>query len=155
MLFEVKPCRFGRGLFATRDIRKGDVILTFTGKIITQDDVDAKPEGKDVNALEINDTSYIDLEEPGVFANHSCNPTAGIYDDRKLIALRDIAPSEEVTYDYSTSVDGGWTMPCACGENDCVGYVCDFKDLPREKQERYLGLDVVMSYIAKQYIKIS
>src|SRR3989338_6474480 len=99
MKFTVKTCRFGRGLFATELIMPGETILTFTGPIISQNEVDLKSDTEEANPMQIADETYIDLQEPGVLANHSCNPNAGIKDATYLIALKDIVPDEEIMYD--------------------------------------------------------
>ena len=151
MSYTIKNCRFGRGLFATRNIRKGDHILTMSGPIISQEQVDIKPDKEQVNALQIDEERYIDLQEPGVLGNHSCNPNAGLQEDTKLIAIKDIALDEEITYDYSSTVDGGWTMPCACGEKECRKKVKDFKLLPKEVQNNYLETGIVQKYIREKY----
>ena len=65
-----------------------------------------------------------DLDSVGWhLANHSCNPNA-IIDakrDNYLVARRDIAPDQEITFDY------GWErfepMPCRCGEEHCSGNI--------------------------------
>ena len=148
MKFTVKTCRFGRGLFATELIPIGETILTFTGPIISQSEVDLKSDTEEANPMQIADEIYIDLQEPGVLANHSCNPNAGIKNDTNLIALKDIVPNEEIMYDYSTTIDGGWTMPCGCQEKECRNEVYDFKDLPKKKQKHYLKLGIVQKYLS-------
>ncbi|MBI5797703.1 SET domain-containing protein-lysine N-methyltransferase [Candidatus Woesearchaeota archaeon] len=151
MHFSIKQCRFGRGLFAAKDIAKGEHILTLTGKVITQEEVDNKPEKQQANALQIEYDFYMDLEEPGVLINHSCNPNTGIQKDKEVIAIRDIKAGEEMTWDYSTSVDGGWTMPCGCAEKNCRKKVKDFKVLPKKVKESYLQQNIVLSFIKEKY----
>lgn len=151
MKFIVKNCRFGRGLFATRPIPLGETILVFTGPIISQNEVDLKSDQEEANPMQIGDEMYIDLQEPGVLANHSCNPNAGIQNNINLIALKDINAGDEIMYDYSTTIDGGWTMPCDCQDKECRKEVYDFKDLPQKKQEHYLKLGIVQRYIVKKY----
>ncbi len=150
-MFTTKQCRFGRGLFATRNISKGETILHFTGSIITQDDVDQRSDKDAANALQIEEDLYMDLKEPGVLVNHSCNPNAGIKEDKFLIAIKDISIDEEITWDYSTSVDTEWTMPCHCQEKDCRTMVEDFESLSSEIQQKYIKQEVVLNYIQKKY----
>ena len=155
MSFEIKNCRFGRGLFATRNIKNGELILTFTGSLISQEEVDKKVDEEEANPLQIEDEFYIDLEEPGILVNHSCNPNVGIQNDTKLVAIRDIKAGEEIMYDYSTTVDGGWTMPCKCGEKNCRKKVKDFLMLPKKIQKQYLEQKIVQKYIQKNISKPS
>ncbi len=37
-----------------------------------------------------------------MYMNHSCDPNAGIINDRKLVASKDIHKGGEITIDYST-----------------------------------------------------
>ena len=150
-MFTTKSCRHGRGLFATKNIAEGTSILEITGKKITQADVDKRSYKEAANALQIDEELYIDFEEPGVLVNHSCNPNAGIKEDVFLIAIKDIAPNEEITWDYSTSVDTGWTMPCHCEEKNCRKLVKDFASLPKKVQKKYLELGSVLRYITKEF----
>ena len=64
----------------------------------------------------------IDPDRPLDHINHHCTPNAAFGPRRQLIALRPIAPHEEVTIDYSTTeADSAWTMRCACGAAACRG----------------------------------
>lgn len=97
----------------------------------TQDQL-PRPYIKD-DYLQILENLYIgpDGSPPDVvdFANHSCNPNCRIYVALPLIhlvALRDIAVGEEITYDYGvTMYDDPWTMKCNCGESNCRGLIGD------------------------------
>lgn len=62
--------------------------------------------------------------EPADLVNHSCNPNCGIRGQISMVAMRDIQPGEEITYDYAMS-DG---VPfdefsCACGALSCRGKI--------------------------------
>lgn len=52
------------------------------------------------------------------FLNHSCSPNCRV-DGRLLVALRDLAAGEELTFDYNATE---WSLatpfPCACGACD-------------------------------------
>ena len=140
----------GTGVFARRKINKGEPILEFTGPIISFAEAVLKGE-KECYPLQIGKDRYIDLMAPGCYANHSCQPNAGIVNDTILVAIRDILPGEEVRYDYSTTMDEDhFTMVCRCGSSQCRGVVTDFKKIPLLRQREYLGMKVVMSFIADQ-----
>lgn len=150
--FEVRESKnLGRGLFATRFIKKGDQILEFAGQVIFFKEVLDKELDQQSNPLQIGPTEYIDIEEPGVFANHSCSPNAGIKDDRFLVAIKDIPPGQEICYDYSTTMDEEhWTLECKCESPDCRHTVKDFKYLPPEVQASYIELNIVQSFIRRK-----
>ncbi|MEO6595566.1 MAG: SET domain-containing protein-lysine N-methyltransferase [Planctomycetota bacterium] len=72
------------------------------------------------------------------FLNHSCAPNAMLR-ERTLIALRDIARGEEVTFDYATTeYDMAAPFPCGCGAPACRGVISGFKHLTPEQQQALL-----------------
>jgi SET domain-containing protein len=147
----VEKCELGLGVFAVRDFAKGEIILEFIGQTIQLEDVLAKGVLSG-NPLQVGNRTYIDLEPPGLFANHSCAPNAGIRHDRLLVALRSIKRGEEIRYDYSTTMlDGLWTMQCQCGVSNCRKLISDFYLLPPKIQQHYLHLGVVQDFIAKRF----
>ena len=93
-------------------------------------------------------TSSGDIDD---YVNHSCEPNCGIRNDGEhviLFALRDIAKSEEITFDYSTTQTGGfWSMLCQCGSPNCRGMIGDFRDLPAATQQFYLAEGAVLTYL--------
>jgi hypothetical protein len=146
----IAECELGRGVFARQAIRKGDIILAFGGRLI--DFAETRRRGsEECMAIQVGPDQYIDTLPPGVFANHSCAPNAGIRNDRDLAALRDIQPGEEIRYDYSTTMDEkSFTMHCRCGARGCRRVVTDFSELPTGVQEFYLSQGLVMSFIARR-----
>lgn len=140
----------GSAMFAGQDIKEGEEILRFVGRRITFEEAVAKGE-RQSDTLQIGDDLYLDLEEPGRSVNHSCDPNAGIADDLRLVAIRDIEKGEEIRFDYSTTMaEDYWTMECHCGSASCRGVVKDFKDLPHDLQQKYLELGVVERFIVEQ-----
>ena len=58
--------------------------------------------------------------------NHSCKPnceTRVIRGHVWIIALRDIDPGEELSYDYGYDIEHWEEHPCRCGHPKCVGYI--------------------------------
>ena len=149
--FSVGPCALGEGLFARQRIRQAGMILRFTGPIVSGPDARMKGENP-FNLLQIGPSEYIDLEHPGVFLNHSCAPNAGVVDDTVVIALRDIAPGEEITFDYSTTMSEQFeTMECLCGLPNCRRVIGDFHELPRTLKDRYLAARLVQRFIVAEH----
>lgn len=161
--FEMKECRFGKGLFSKRDIKKGESILKFEGSKINVKNTLGKPENEVSYPLQfraayyVNPSAranYINIAAPGAMANHSCDPNAGIREDLFLVAIKDITKGEEILWDYSTSMDEDhWEMDCACGSPDCRHKIRDFYHLPQEIKEKYLKMGIVMNHIAAQYLR--
>jgi hypothetical protein len=68
------------------------------------------------------------------FMNHHCEPSTEIR-DRYVIALRDIAEGEDVTFDYNTTeYDMAEPFTCRCGSARCVGLVRGAKHLTPEQR---------------------
>src|SRR5512138_1458018 len=85
--YYIERCDVGLGVFASRDLEPGDVILEIGGPII--DFAETKRRGpRECMAIQVGDDRYIDTQAPAVFVNHSCEPNAGIRNDEKMIALR-------------------------------------------------------------------
>jgi hypothetical protein len=140
----------GFGIFAGKSFRKNEFLFRFSGPIITLAKAIAKGETEG-NVLQIGPSSYIDLEAPSVFGNHSCRPNSGLRDQVFCHALRDIAKGEEIFYDYSTTMsERRWTMQCQCGTPLCRGVIGDFHDLPLRLQRRYLAMRIVQPFIVEE-----
>ena len=147
----------GKALYAKRFIPKGSYILTFCGPLVC----DAEATRRDManfgrimgNELQIGPDFYVYLQEPGRLINHSCESNAGIKDDTILVATKDIQKDEEITFDYSSTMDEGeiWAMECKCGQPNCRGYAADFRTLPRETRQKYLQCGLVQNFIKVQY----
>lgn len=146
----VAACDVGRGLFAARAFAAGDHILDFHGRQVDASDP-INHSDQQGNLLQIGPQRYLVPEPPALFANHSCEPNAGLRHTVSLFALCPIQPDEEIRFDYSTTMDeDNWTMVCRCGAPTCRGVIRDFKYLPPDLQAHYLTLDIVQPFIARQ-----
>lgn len=148
--FEVKPhARFGRGCFAKNRIMAGEIICKMTGPTMSLKELlDKYDESNWTNPLQIAEDKYIDLIEPYVCFNHSCQPNAALRNKGILFALKDIEMNEEICYDYSTSVDDGlWRMDCACLAPNCREIIGDFQTIPHDAKEFYKSKNALTAYI--------
>jgi hypothetical protein len=140
----------GLGVVARRRIRPGELILRFGGPSVTFAEAVAMGDDQ-CYTLQVAPDRYIDLDEPGRYVNHSCDPNTGVV-QLHLVALRPIHPGEEVRFDYSTTMDEDhWEIPCLCGSPSCRGRIADFKHVDPPTRRRYLQLGIVMSFIARQH----
>lgn len=142
----------GKGVFATSFIPKREVIIEFTGQAYTKTEYIELLNPKNCHFLQINQDCFMGPSgKADDLINHSCNPNGGVvYEDAKvfLIAIRDIQANEEITFDYSTTMDEGhWEMDCICGERTCRKKIRDFKYLPSDLKQKYLDLGIVAPFI--------
>lgn len=121
------------------------MIVVFGGHVVTFDFFETLPQVCQDYSYQIADDlifAFISPDEIGEIDcfNHSCAPNAGFNGHIELVAMRDIAAGEEVTFDYATCLTTGFgDMDCLCGTSNCRGRVTgeDWK-LP-ELQQRYRG----------------
>jgi hypothetical protein len=151
----IRDTEKGKAVFEDTDIRKGDFICDFTGPTCTMDEYKKMHDPRNNHFLQIDEDRFMGPSgNADDLINHSCDPNGGlIYRDGavKYIAIRDIRKDEELSFDYSTTMDEDcWEMDCLCGEKNCRGTVRDFKRLPAALQEKYMALGVVMPYIVKR-----
>lgn len=129
----------GRGVFATRTIRKGARIVEYRGARLARDVADARPASDPRDSFhtllfEVSGGMVIDASLRGNAArwiNHGCDPNceAMEYDDGRvfIFAKRTIRAGEELRYDYGLDYDGRLThrarraFACRCGATCCRG----------------------------------
>ena len=114
------------GCYTTTAIRKGVRVAEYTGPRMSKQDADARYQGSPVTYLfGLGDGSMvIDGHGLAMFINHSCDPNCETseVDGRVWIsAIRNIAPGEEITYDYCLYDGGDEEAPCNCGARHCRG----------------------------------
>jgi SET domain-containing protein len=128
----------GKGVFALQPIAAGETIIEYTGELISWKEAlrrhphdPAQP--NHTFYFHIDDQHVIDANVGGNAArwiNHACdtNCEADERDGRVFIqATRDIAPGEELFYDYGLVIDERYTpklkkdYPCHCGSANCRG----------------------------------
>lgn len=132
----------GRGAFALRRIPAGTRLIEYTGERITPEEAaqrydDDAMEHAHTFLFTVDDETVIDGARGGNearYINHSCEPNCEAVDEDGRIfiyALRDIAPGEEITYDYHLERTGGlprnWRTlyACHCGAPSCRGTMLD------------------------------
>jgi uncharacterized protein len=135
----------GRGLFARERINAGEVVVVKGGYVLTKAERDAI--GKDLGPSEIQITEDLFIgpvtraeREGGMMhLNHSCEPNLGLQGQLVYVALRDIGPDEELTFDYAMTADEPDEMICRCGSSSCRGTITGFDWQKPEIQRKYDG----------------
>ena len=130
----------GLGAFATRQIRRGQRIVEYTGEHIDNDEADRRYDDEKMKRHHtflfiVDDKEIIDAAVGGNdarFINHSCDPNAEAVVEGKQIfiyALRTIRPGEEILYDYQYERTDEHTdedeqfYKCRCGAENCRGSI--------------------------------
>jgi hypothetical protein len=147
---EIRKSKFGKGLFAVKDIEAGTILCNVATreKELTLADT-ILLESKESHAIQIDFDKYFLCESPFLYSNHSCNPNCGINANLEMLALKNIKAGKELFWDYSTSMlEHHWTMKCKCGEKNCRKIVTDFDLLPIALQLKYLRMNIVLPFIA-------
>ncbi len=129
--------KMGSGVFATRDILKDEIIAEFKGPRIKEADMTGIPDEVWSHFFNVGVDEYIIAREPAVRTNHSCDPNAGIARDIFLVAMRDIAKGEEITFDYSVITADNWKLECKCGSPICRKVISNYVDLPEAVKRKY------------------
>jgi SET domain-containing protein len=131
----------GDGVFALRDIARGERIIEYIGERIDDDQATAR---YDDEAMEHHHT-FLFAVRPNVvidamrggnesrFINHSCAPNCESVVERGRVfihARRRIPAGTELTYDYWYSADESYSLrdlrrlyPCRCGAKTCRGTI--------------------------------
>jgi len=124
------------GCYTTIPIKKGSMVIEYTGPLISKDEGDKRYEGREYTYLfGMDDGRVIDGHGMAAFINHSCDPNCETDEiDGKLwiIALRDIKAGEELSYDYCLW-DGEEEdpAPCYCGAKNCRGTMYSEEEVER------------------------
>ncbi|MEM1158671.1 MAG: SET domain-containing protein-lysine N-methyltransferase [Verrucomicrobiota bacterium] len=129
----------GSGLFATKDLKKGQRIIEYVGEKISKEesyrraDKQLKKSNKSddgaVYIFEIDEDHDIDGNvewNPARLINHSCDPNCEASDEDGRIwieSVRKIKKGEELSYNYGYDLEHFEDHPCRCGSRNCVGYI--------------------------------
>lgn len=87
----------GKGVYAGRDFKKGEVVIRYNLSILTKSELESLPPTEKQFTHKHSGTHYL-YSEPERYVNHSDYPNT--YQDLKNkcdVALRDIKKNEEIT----------------------------------------------------------
>jgi SET domain-containing protein len=137
----------GTGVFASRDLKKGERIVEYRGELISKEESERRglalmekarhDGGAAVYIFTLDEEWDLDGDQPDNDArliNHSCDPNceAWNYDNRLFIeASRPIKKGEELSFNYGFSVDTWEDHPCRCGTAKCAGYIVAREEWPK------------------------
>jgi SET domain-containing protein len=136
----------GRGLFATADISKDEIVAVKGGHIVDRKTLREKitPRLGPVE-IQIDENLFIapvtdeERELSMLYSNHSCDPNLGVRGEITFLAMRDIRGGEELTHDWAMTDDDDYSVECKCGAPNCRRIITG-KDWQRpDLQNRYTG----------------
>ncbi len=140
----------GKGIFALKNIRRGETVFTITGKVVHWVVKDENSSLYGPCWVGMSKNRWIDPDGLANFLNHSCDPSCGIKGARRVTALRNIKHGEEITIDYSiTEMDKLWHMKCNCKSLSCRKIVRSIQFLPKRVITKYTPF--VPTYFMRVY----
>ena len=133
----------GWGSFALEHIPAGETVAAFGGCIVSAALLQTLSEDRQGRSIQVDTDLYLlsgHTPEPGDMLNHSCEPNCGLLGQMLLVAIRDIAPGEELSFDYAMCDASDYDeFRCLCAEPTCRKIVTgsDWRD--PDLQEKYAG----------------
>jgi SET domain-containing protein len=144
----------GRGLVAAAAIARDEIVAIKGGHIVDTSTLNALPERLRNSDVQIADGFHLvaleeaEYEPVMLFLNHSCQPNVGFAGNIVLVAMRDVAPGEELTTDYALFDDYDGQMTCQCGRSSCRTTIGG-RDWQRPDLQRTYG-DYFSAYLLRR-----
>jgi uncharacterized protein len=119
----------GDGGFAAADIAAGTRIIEYVGKKITKAESVERCRAENAYIFTLDAEHDLDGDVAwnlARFINHSCAPNCEAELDAGriwIVALREIAAGEELSFNYGYDLMDYREHPCRCGAPECVGYM--------------------------------
>ena len=135
----------GRGLFAAEAFSANEIVAIKGGYIFDEAEWRAADASLEASEIQIGEGFFIapatvsEREAGMLFTNHSCEPNIAIQGQIVFVAMRDIAPGEELTHDWATTDDSDYRIACRCGAQTCRGEITGKDWMRPDLQARYRG----------------
>jgi len=141
----------GWGSCATEAISAGETVAAFGGRCVSRSVLDEAGE-RPSHSVQIDDDLFIVTENgapPGETIGHSCSPNCGIVGGILVVAMRNIAVGEILSYDHAMTMGCDLDeFRCACGSPACRRMVTGRDWMLPELQIAYRGF--FSPYLAKR-----
>jgi uncharacterized protein len=129
------------GCYTTTPVRKGTHVVEYTGPRIPKAKADKIYEESPITYLfgVGSRSTVIDGHGAAMFLNHSCAPNCETdeIDDRVwIMAIRDIAAGEELTYDYNLYDGDESEAACNCGAPSCRKTMYSPEEIARRERRQ-------------------
>ncbi|MFO1477083.1 MAG: SET domain-containing protein-lysine N-methyltransferase [Verrucomicrobiota bacterium] len=157
----------GLGLVARQPVPAGTRLLEYVGERISKQESLKRCEQQNNYIFSLDDEHDLDGNVPGNEArwiNHSCRPNCeAVLEEGRIwiVAVRDIAAGEEITFNYGYDLVDFEEHPCRCGAPGCAGYMVDeaFFDAVRSrgrhsvKQRSHSGIDGTPVFVTNSLVR--
>lgn len=134
----------GVGVFATRPFGSGERVLTIDDTRVVDQARPLLPGESEDHCDHLADGTVVLIGLPERHINHACDPNVFVKTEegcRHVVARREIAAGEELTYDYIIDCHDGDVWVCECRNARCRGtIVSSFFELPDPLLREYLPL---------------
>ena len=87
-------------------ISAGETVAAFGGYVVTAATLESLSHERQSRSIQVDTDLYLvsgETPDSGDLLNHSCEPNCGLSGQLLLIAMRDIVPGEELSFDYAMS----------------------------------------------------
>ncbi len=127
------------GCYTTSPITKGSKVVEYTGLRISKQEADAQFQDSKITYLFGLGKGAEVINGFGVamYINHSCDPNCETEELKGrvwVMALRDIAPGEELTYDYNLYDGDEDEAVCYCGARSCRATMYSPEEIARREK---------------------
>lgn len=135
----------GKGLFAVQPIKADEIVAIKGGFIIPRRAWESLEETLGSAEIQVSEEFFIapvdasGREGSMIYINHACEPNCAISGQIVFLAMRDIAPGEELTHDWATTDDLNYEIQCNCGSIHCRGTITGKDWMLPELQKKYKG----------------
>ena len=133
----------GYGLYAREGVRAGELLVVWGGAVVDYETLLTFAEHRQARSVQVEEGLYLVPvvdDDPADHVNHCCDPNAGLRGQIGVVALRDIAPGEEICFDYAmTDASPYDEFECECGSPNCRKRIAGNDWMSPELQERYAG----------------
>lgn len=124
----------GYGLFASKNLEKGDLIMSANCILDAEE--------RDSHSVQKSWKRHVIMDLPSRFINHSCDASVGIRDNDQgafdFFALQAIPEGEELTWDYGAAeFDSISFGECLCGSPKCRGAGIGFEQAHAAIRRQY------------------
>lgn len=106
----------GKGVFANKDFKKGEIVLRWNPKKITKEEAE-KLRIKQKHYLYKERSKYFLMQSPEKYVNRSCDSNTA---PKNMcdVATKSIKKGEEITSNYKNI-----NFKCDCGSKDCINRI--------------------------------